>query len=145
MEVNLADRAATLIGVAGLAVAAGPSEGMAPRELAGCVLSLRSLPEVAELRPGLWPEFPVDAATTADWEECVVSGIADAVGFNADGAPCAEVDWKSDVAPTADVLDQHRAQVRTCLKFTGVNPYLIVLATTGLVIRVGSESVFHTV
>ena len=145
MEDNLADRAATPIGMAGFAVAAGPSEKMEPRELAGCVRPILSLPEVAELRPGLWREFPVDAATTADWEECVVSGIADAVAFNADGVPCAIVDGESVIAPTADVLEQHRAQVRACLKITGVNPNLIVLVKTEFVIRVGSESVFHTV
>ena len=138
-EDSLADRAAILIGMAGRAVAADPSEGLEPRELARCVLRALSLPEIAALRPDLQPEFPVHAATASAAEENVASGIADAVAFDADGAPCAVVDWKSDVLPAPATLEHYRAQVRAYLHMTGASLGLIVLATSGTVIRVKPE------
>ena len=138
-EDSLAGRAAILIGMAGRAVAADPAEGLEPRELARCVLRALSLPEIAALRPDLQPEFPVHAATAAAAEESVASGIADAVAFDADGAPYAVVDWKSDVLPAPATLEHYRAQVRAYLHMTGASLGLIVLATSGTVIRVKPE------
>ena len=138
-EDSLTDRAAVLIGMAGRAVAADPAEGLEPRELARCVLRALSLPEIAALRPDLQPEFSVHAATAAAVEESVASGIADAVAFDADGAPYAVVDWKSDVLPAPATLEHYRAQVRAYLRMTGASLGLIVLATSGTVIRVDPE------
>ena len=138
-EDSLAGRAAILIGMAGRAVATDPAEGLVPRELARCVLRALSLPEIAALRPELQPEFPVHAATASAAEESVASGIADAVAFDADGAPYAVVDWKSDVLPVSATLEHYRAQVRAYLHMTGASLGLIVLATSGTVIRVKPE------
>ena len=138
-EDSLADRAAILIGMAGRAVTADPAEGLEPRELARCVLRALSLPEIAALRPDLQPEFPVHAATASAAEESVASGIADAVAFDADGAPYAVVDWKSDVLPAPATLEHYRTQVRAYLHMTGASLGLIVLATSGTVIRVKPE------
>jgi hypothetical protein len=46
------------------------------------------------------------------------------------------VDWKSDVAPTAEILEHYRGQVRTYLEITDAERGLIVLATSGRVISV---------
>ena len=135
-EDGLADRAATLIGMAGLAVAADPADGLEPRELAASVLRALSLPEIAALRPDLRPEFPVHAATAEAAEERAASGIADAVAFDADGVPYAAVDWKSDVSPAPSSLEQYREQVRAYLAITGAAQGLIVLMTEGTVLRV---------
>ena len=55
----LAARAETLIRALGLPVMHNPAQGLAPAELAGCVVRTLSLPEVAALRPRLVPELPV--------------------------------------------------------------------------------------
>lgn len=68
-----------------------------------------------------------------------IATVADAVAFDADGAPRAVVDWKSDVAPAPAVLQQYRAQVQAYLQMTGAWLGLIVLAMTGEVIRVEPE------
>ena len=48
-----------------------PAQGLAPVELAGCVLRALALPEVASLRPRLVPELPVYASVATDThEEC---------------------------------------------------------------------------
>ena len=74
-----------------------PAVGLAPAELAGCVVRALSLPEVAVLRPGLLPEFPIYASTLTEEHEEVTTGIADAIAFGPDGAPQVVIDWKSDV------------------------------------------------
>ena len=107
-----------------------------PAELAGTVLRALTLPEIAALRPGLMPEFPVYASVTTDGREEATSGIAVAVAFNAEGKPRVVVDWKSDVAPSADVIEHYRAQVRVHLDVTEAERGLIVLATSGAVIQV---------
>ena len=82
------------------------------------------------------PEFPVYASVTTDGREEATSGIAVAVAFNAEGKPRVVVDWKSDVAPSADVIEHYRAQVRVHLDVTEAERGLIVLATSGAVIQV---------
>ena len=82
------------------------------------------------------PECPVYASTlTADNEEVTV-GIADAVAFGPDGTPQTIIDWKSDVAPTAETLEHYRAQVSAYLNVTEAKRGLIVLLTSGTVIPV---------
>ena len=44
--------------------------------------------------------------------ETAISGIADAIDYGSDGRPRAIIDWKSDVAPDAKLVDQYRAQLR---------------------------------
>jgi hypothetical protein len=53
-----------------------------------------------------------------------------------DGKPLVVIDWKSDVAPTAELLEHYRSQVRAYLDITDAERGLIVLATSGRVILV---------
>jgi exodeoxyribonuclease-5 len=112
------------------------TDGLDPAELAATVLRTLALPEIAALRPRLIPELAVHASLTAGDEEQVISGIADAVALAPDGSIEVVVDWKSDVAPTAETVDGYRSQVRAYLKATGAQRGLIVLMTAGIVLEV---------
>ena len=129
----LAARAETLIHALGRPVMDDPVQGLTPAELAGCVVRALSLPEVAELRPGLVPEFPVYASTATDAHEEASAGIVDAIAFDADGAPDVVIDWKSDVDPSPETLDHYRAQVRAYLDMTGAKRGMIVAVTSGAI------------
>ena len=133
---GLVARAETLIRALGCPVTDDPAQGLAPAELAGCVVRALSLPEVAALRPELLPEFPVYASTLIEAHEEVTSGIADAIAFGPDGAPQVVIDWKSDVDLAPDTLEHYRAQVRAYLDATGAERGLIVALTSGTVISV---------
>ena len=111
-----------------------------PAELAGCVIRALSAPEVAALRPRLMPEIPVYASTALQDHEEATAGIADAIAVSPDGKPLVVIDWKSDVAPTPEMLEHYRSQVRAYLDITDAERGLIVLATTGRVISVARES-----
>ena len=132
----LTARAETLIRALGLPVTDDPAHGLAPAELAGCVVRSLSLPEVAALRPGLVPELPVYGSTATDAHEEATAGIVDAIAFDADGTPQVVIDWKSDVDPSTDTLEHYRAQVRAYLDLTGAERGLIVAVTTGSIMRV---------
>ena len=54
-----------------------PAEGLAPAELADCVVRALSLPEIASLKPGLVPEFAVYAAADMGAHEEAAAGIVD--------------------------------------------------------------------
>ena len=129
---DLRARAEVLIRVLGRTVTDDPSEGLAPAELAGCVVRSLSLPEVAALRPRLVPEFPVYAAADSDAHEEAAAGIVDAIAFGADGAPEAVVDWKSDIDPAPETIEHYRAQVGAYLEMTGAGRGLVVFMTTGI-------------
>jgi exodeoxyribonuclease-5 len=98
-----------------------------------------SAPEVAALRPTLMPEIPVYASKVSQNHEEATAGIADAIAISPDGNPLVVIDWKSDVAPTPQTLEQYRSQVRAYLDITDAERGLIVLATTGHVISVARE------
>ena len=135
-EAALAERAADLIHALGQTPVADPATGPSPEELAACVARTFALPDVAALRPGLLPEFPVYAAQADDGVETATAGIADALTVGEGGRPIVVVDWKSDVSPDAQTLDHYRAQVRTYLDMTNAERGLIVLMTSGAVISV---------
>ena len=132
----LVARAESLIRVLGHPVADDPAQGLAPAELAGCVIRALSLPEIADLRPRLVPEVPVYSADSAGTEERVTAGVADAVAFGVDGAPEVVIDWKSDVAPAPETLQHYRSQVRAYLDATEAERGLVVMMTDGAVIPV---------
>lgn len=136
-EPALIARAEALIRAIGQPVALDPAHGLAPAELAACVLRALALPEIAALRPGLMPEFPVYASILTEEQEEATAGIADAIAFGPDGAPQVIVDWKSDVAPAPETLDHYRTQVRAYLDMTQAERGLIVLVTSGAIIPVG--------
>ena len=129
-------RAKALIRALGRTVVDDPATGLAPEELAGCVVRALSLPEVAAIRPGLLPEFPVYASTVTETHEEVTAGIADAIAFGPDGAPRVVIDWKSDVDLAPDTIQHYRAQMRAYLDATGAERGLIVAVTSGTIISV---------
>ena len=140
---DLTVRAETLIRALGLSVMDDPALGLAPAELAGCVVRALSLPEVAALRPGLMPELPVYGSTESDGHEEAAAGIVDAIAFDADGAPQVVIDWKSDVDPSPETLEHYRAQVRAYLNMTGAERGLIVAVTTGIIFSVTRKGEGH--
>ncbi len=132
----LSDRAETLIRALDFPVMDDPAEGMAPAELAGCVVRALSLPEVAALRPSLVPEFAVYGCTETAAHEEAAAGIVDAIAFDADGVPQVVIDWKSDVDPSPETLDHYRAQVHAYLDMTGAERGMVVAVTSGTVYSV---------
>ena len=135
-EKALRARAVTLIFALNRPVVDDPAQGLAPAELTTTVMRALALPEIAALRPSLMPEFPVYASVVTEKQEEATAGIADAIAFGPDGAPQVVVDWKSDVDPSAEVIERYRAQVGAYLEMTEVGRGLIVLVTSGAVITV---------
>lgn len=133
---SLIDRARTLIVALGRPITDDPAQGLTPSELAGCVTHTLALPEIAELRLTLVPEFPVYASTEVESVEQVTAGIADAISFDLEGNPRVVIDWKSDVQPMSETIDHYRAQVRNYLDITGTERGLVVWVTTGDIIAV---------
>jgi len=132
----LIQRAKELIRELGLPMFDDPAEGLAPDELADCVLRALALPEIAERRRTLVPEFQVYQFVEEDGVEKISVGVVDAMGFSGNGTPEVIIDWKSDVEPTEETLNQYRAQVGQYLEITGAEQGLVVLLTTGLVHKV---------
>jgi exodeoxyribonuclease-5 len=95
-----------------------------------------AIPEIAALRAALLPELPVYGSDLSGEQEEVVAGIADAIAFDDAGTPRVIVDWKSDVAPSAQTIDHYRSQVRAYLDVTKAERGLIVFMTTATVIPV---------
>lgn len=134
--VALTNRARQLIGAIGKPVFDDPASGLSPVELAGCVTRTLALPDIAQLRPTLAPEFPVYASVCAEDLEQAMAGITDATSFGPDGKPQVVIDWKSDVQPSPETIEHYRAQVRNYLDMTGTDRGLIVLITSGTVLTV---------
>jgi ATP-dependent exoDNAse (exonuclease V) beta subunit len=129
-------RALELIRSLGRTPVADPATGLAPKELTGCVVRTLALPQVAALRPALQAEFPVYGIRADGDGESATAGVADALTLSAIGVPDVVVDWKSDVNPSATIIDHYRAQVRAYLDITGARAGLIVLMTTGTVLEI---------
>ena len=136
---DLRARGEVLIRAMGRPVVDDPAEGLAPAELADCVVRALSLPEIADLRQRLAPEFTVYAVTGTDAQEEATAGIVDAIVFGPDGTPEAVIDWKSDVDPSAETLEHYRAQIRAYLEVTGAQRGFVVLVTKGIVVSVNRE------
>ena len=134
----LVARAEALIRTLGRPVVDDPALGLAPAELADCVVRALSLPEVTTLHPRLLPEFPLYASSVTEAHEEVTVGIADAVGIAHDGTPRVVVDWKSDVDLAPETVQHYRAQMRAYLDATGAELGLVVAVTSGTVISVVS-------
>jgi len=135
---TLAARASELIRALGRSPAADANDGLSAEELAGCVVRTLSLPQVAALRPHLQPEVPIYGIDEQGSDETVIAGIADAVALSQSGAPEVVIDWKSDVNPSAQTLDDYRTQVRTYLEISGATKGLIVFMSSGRVVPVTS-------
>ena len=82
---DLVARAGILIRALGRTLTEDPALGLAPAELADCVVRTLSLPEVLAVRSRLKPEFPVYASVSRETHEEATAGIVDAVAVNSDG------------------------------------------------------------
>jgi ATP-dependent exoDNAse (exonuclease V) beta subunit len=141
--VELMARAEVFIHAMGRPVVDNPAQGLVSSELAASVTRALALPEIVALKARLLPEFPVYASTLTGDDEEATAGIADAIAF-ANGAPQVVVDWKTDVAPTSETLEDYRAQVLAYLAMTEAELGLIVLVTSGVVIPVArANAVSH--
>ena len=136
-EAALASRAEVLIRQLGKHLSDDPAAGLAPDELAACVLRGLSLPEIAQLRPRLVPECSVFGSSRLNDGEQAVAGIADAIAPGEDGAPEVVIDWKTDVDPSPSQFNHYVSQVRSYMDVTGAKRGLIVLVTAGRVVEVG--------
>ncbi|MDO8434051.1 MAG: 3'-5' exonuclease [Candidatus Binatus sp.] len=134
---TLQARGSELLTQLGIDDAEDAATGPSSREMASVAQRTLELPEIAELRPKLLPEFRVYAAAVVDQTASLTAGIADAVVIEA-GRVEAVIDWKSDVNPTAADIEMYRGQVRDYLKATGAGLGLIVFLTSGRVQRVQS-------
>ena len=110
------------------------SDGISPDELARTIVRTLSIPEIAELRPRLVPEHTIYGSQVDDDGEIIVSGIADAVAYDAEGRIETIVDWKSDVEIDAERLNSYCGQLDAYRRQTGAPHALLVLMTTGKVI-----------
>jgi hypothetical protein len=134
--VVLSTRADLLIEQLGHVPSADPALGFSGAEIGAAITRTLAIPEIARVRDRLVAEFPVHAAAETGETETAFSGIVDALCIGPDGAPDAVIDWKSDVNPSSDVVEEYRAQVRTYLTMTGIARGLVVFVTTGRVVTV---------
>ena len=136
VEADLTDRAEELILQMGKEALEDPSEGLVPSELAACVTRGLALPEVAELRPRLVPEFSLFGSRQAEDLEEILTGVADAIAIGEDGRAEVVIDWKTDVNPSDKTLDHYREQLAAYMQLAEAERGLIVLVTSAKLIRV---------
>jgi exodeoxyribonuclease-5 len=132
---DLERRATELLGQLGRDPSADPKSGIAPKELASTIVRTLSLPEIAELRSRLMPEYTVFGSEICGRTETLISGIADAVAPDVTGKIEAIIDWKSDVEMNADKVAAYRNQLGEYRKRTGAERALLVLMTAGQILN----------
>jgi len=110
------------------------SDGISPGEVAMTIVRTLNIPEIAELRPRLVPEHTIYGSQASDDGEIIVSGIADAVAYDANGRIEVIVDWKSDVDIDAKRLNSYRGQLAAYQLHTGALHGFLVLMTLGTIV-----------
>lgn len=75
-------------------------------EIASTAWRTLHLPEIAALRPGLVPEWPIYALLADASEPTALAGRIDAVALD-EGRASVVLDWKSDIAPTEEDMRIH--------------------------------------
>ena len=129
-------RAAELVAQLGIEDTQDASSGPSSTEMAATVERTLQLPEIAELRPRLVPEFRVYASAIEGCTATLTAGIVDAVAIDEKGHIDVIVDWKSDVNPGAEQVAMYRKQVRDYLQSTGAQIGLIVFLGSDRVVKV---------
>lgn len=124
-ESQVTARAGELLGQL---VASASQRGMLPdpAELAATALRTLRLPEVASLRPRLLPEL----AVWSQQDGALIAGRADAVVYHGE-APDVVLDWKSDIAPSAQDRAQYRGQLRDYMTVIGAPRGAVVYMSLG--------------
>jgi exodeoxyribonuclease-5 len=128
---TLENRARKLLSELGIPEAKCAEDGPYSPEIADSVRRGLLIPVVAALRPRLMAEVTVYAADPAGKVMTFVGGVVDALAINEDMKIDVVVDWKSDIAPSAAIIDLYREQVRDYLSVTGGTEGLLVFVTTG--------------
>ncbi len=131
----LRGRASDLLGQMEIRDEEDPANGPSSHEMGSVVERTLRLPEIAELRPKLLPEFRVYGGTVDGQNASFTAGIADAVAVEK-GRIEAVIDWKSDINPSVSDLEAYRGQIRDYLRTTGTECGLIVFLTSGRIERV---------
>jgi ATP-dependent exoDNAse (exonuclease V) beta subunit len=129
-------RTLELLGQLGITPVADPKAGISQTEIAGTVVRTLSLPEIARLRSRLVPERSVFGHRTTTEGEILVSGVADAVAPDGQGAIDAIIDWKSDVTPSLEAIDHYRKQIDQYRRNTGAKRALIVFMSQAKIFEV---------
>jgi ATP-dependent exoDNAse (exonuclease V) beta subunit len=101
-------------------------------EIASTAWRTLHLPEIAALRPGLVPEWPIYAVLADANEPTALAGRIDAVALD-EGRASVVLDWKSDVAPTEEDMRIHAGQLEDYLRTTGASRGALVYMTLGTV------------
>ena len=127
-------RASELMAQLSVAPSDQASAGISPHELAQTIVRTLNIPEIAQLRPRLVPEHTIYGSQANDDGEIIVSGIADAVAYDAEGRIEVIVDWKSDVDIETERLNSYRGQLDAYSRHTGARHAFLVLMTPGKVI-----------
>jgi ATP-dependent exoDNAse (exonuclease V) beta subunit len=117
---------------------AGTGELPSKDEIATTAWKTMRLPEIVALRPELAPEFPVYAMLGDAAVQTALAGRADAIAVR-DGQVSVVVDWKSDVAPTAEDVQTHAGQIRHYMAALGAARGALVYMTSGTVQWVQAE------
>jgi hypothetical protein len=104
-----------------------PEAAPDPSEMASTALRTIRAPEIARLKPLLVPEL----AVWSEQEREHVAGRADAVALDQEGAISVVLDWKSDVAPTAQDRAQHAAQLTDYRNIVGASRGAVVYMSLG--------------
>ncbi len=129
----LIERASELLVQLSLPAPEIANQGISSQELAQTVARTLSIPEIAMLRPRLIPEHTVYQSYMDEGAEVVVSGVADAVAYDAEGRVEVVIDWKSDVGIDSTRLNSYRGQIEAYKRHTGAKSALLVLMTPGKV------------
>lgn len=79
-------------------------------EIASTAWRTLHLPDIAALRPRLVPEWPIYTLLADAREATALAGRIDAVAMN-EGRASVVLDWKSDIAPTAEDMRIHAGQL----------------------------------
>jgi ATP-dependent exoDNAse (exonuclease V) beta subunit len=133
----LADRAASLL--LELAIdTAGTGELPSKDEIAVTAWKTMRLREIAALRPELVPELPIYGMLADAADQTALAGRADAIAVR-DGQVTVVVDWKSDVAPTAEDIRAHAGQIRHYMAALDAARGALVYMTSGTVQWVEAE------
>ena len=97
-----------------------------PAELAATALRTLRLPEIAALRPRLLPEL----AVWSEHDGALIAGRADAAVYDGE-APDVVLDWKSDIAPSAQDRAQFRGQLQDYMTAIGAPRGAVVYMSLG--------------
>jgi ATP-dependent exoDNAse (exonuclease V) beta subunit len=126
---TLCQRASELLAQLALA-----GNGISPTELTDTIRRTLDIQEVAALRPRLVPELTVYQSKKDQVAEIIVSGVADAVAYDAEGRIEVVVDWKTDVEIESKRLNLYRGQIDAYRLHTGATRALLVFMTAGKVV-----------